>query len=56
VFDFLIDAILKDKEFFYLGGSSVFEPKFSSSNAAALADTPKHEHVVSPRNPTWAAQ
>ena len=50
VFDFLIDAILKDREFFYLGEPSVFEACEGLACGGAQADSPDHKHVLEPKS------
>jgi DNA-binding transcriptional LysR family regulator len=49
VFDFLVDAILKDRAFFYLGEPSIFEAGQSLTCGGAQADSPDHAHVLEPR-------
>jgi len=44
VFDFLIDAILKDRAFFYLGEQSVFETGWALPYGTPNADSLDHEH------------
>ncbi len=45
VFDFLIEAIAKDKEFFYLGEPSVFEYNEGRVYTPSNADNPDREHA-----------
>lgn len=56
VFDFLIDAIIKDREFFYLGEESIFTQESAFTCGGDDADDPDHKHVLLPRDALTAAE
>jgi len=49
VFDFLMDAISKDRKHFYLGEASIFGAGSPFICGGARADSPDHAHVLEPR-------
>lgn len=49
VFDFLVDAIVKDRGFFYSGAPSVFSDGVDLECGDSRLGTPGHPHIIVPR-------